>query len=210
MLPANDAVTCPNLAIPEDEPCMEDVNGGCNSIPVVFTEVGCGDTVCGTVWAEGGIRDTDWILPPPLAAGEVSRMTVTTEFRATISRSPIGCCEALCVLPVYTLEPGQTTYFEWAADVDEQIVWFIATEGFDRVPCPSEPGAPGTRWVATFDCLDEPTCIGNVDGMGDVGFSDVLTVLSNWGSSGFGDANGDNFVSFDDLLIVLAGWGPCG
>jgi hypothetical protein len=44
----------------EDEPCGDDTNGGCNSTPPVFTELACGQTVCGTAWADGGTRDTDW------------------------------------------------------------------------------------------------------------------------------------------------------
>jgi len=35
-------------------------NDGPNADPIVFGEISCGETVCGTVSASGGSRDTDW------------------------------------------------------------------------------------------------------------------------------------------------------
>jgi hypothetical protein len=58
------------------------------------------------------------------------------------------------------------------------------------------------------------TCPEDIDGSGDVGFTDLLTVLSTWGPCPPAapceadiDASGD--VGFTDLLAVLATWGPC-
>ncbi len=53
-------VDCPPEGLIEPEPCGNDTNGGCNSVPPVFTPINCGDTYCGTAWAAGGLRDTDW------------------------------------------------------------------------------------------------------------------------------------------------------
>jgi subtilisin-like proprotein convertase family protein len=53
---------CPPGALEEGEACGTDTNGGCNSAPIVFTDAQCGDTFCGTAWADGGTRDTDWYL----------------------------------------------------------------------------------------------------------------------------------------------------
>lgn len=59
-------------------------------------------------------------------------------------------------------------------------------------------------------------CPADIDESGDVGFSDMLVVLSGWGECPVngpcpGDVagNGDGLVSFDDLLVVLSTWGPC-
>ncbi len=53
---------CPKDAEPEgEEPCGADTNGGCNSVPAVFSD-GCNGVHCGTAWADGGTRDTDWYL----------------------------------------------------------------------------------------------------------------------------------------------------
>ena len=49
---------------------------------------------------------------------------------------------------------------------------------------------------------------GDVDGDGLVGISDLLIVLSDWGSchSCAADANGDTHVNITDLLIILSNW----
>ncbi|NNF42339.1 MAG: hypothetical protein HKN62_04700 [Phycisphaerales bacterium] len=53
-------------------------------------------------------------------------------------------------------------------------------------------------------------CAADLDASGDVGFSDLLAVLSTWGESGvLEDLDGSGMVDFADLLIVLANWGPC-
>jgi len=58
-------------------------------------------------------------------------------------------------------------------------------------------------------------CAEDVDGSGDVGFGDVLEVLSAWGPYEPcppylpSDINQDCDVAFNDLLLVLAAWGPC-
>ncbi|MCB1059814.1 MAG: hypothetical protein KDB65_06275 [Calditrichaeota bacterium] len=44
---------CPNLFGPP-------FNEGCNSTPPTFSSISCGDQLCGTSWAMGGSRDTDW------------------------------------------------------------------------------------------------------------------------------------------------------
>lgn len=45
---------------PESEACGADLNGGCNSTPEAYEPIACGASVSGTLWADGGTRDTDW------------------------------------------------------------------------------------------------------------------------------------------------------
>jgi len=52
--------TCPGGSQIEAETCGDDTNGGCNSSVPVFETITDGVTVCGTEWADGGTRDTDW------------------------------------------------------------------------------------------------------------------------------------------------------
>jgi len=57
-------------------------------------------------------------------------------------------------------------------------------------------------------------CEGDTDGDLTIGLSDLLTVLSEWGScvsstGCAGDIDGDGFIGLSDLLAVLAGWGDC-
>ena len=55
-----------------------------------------------------------------------------------------------------------------------------------------------------------PECPADIDGSGDVGFSDLLAVLSSWGAtSGPEDIDGDGSVGFSDLLVILSNWGAC-
>ena len=62
-------VCCPAGALQEGELCGEDLNGGCNMVTPAFETINIGDTICGTAWADGGNRDTDWfeiILTTPM------------------------------------------------------------------------------------------------------------------------------------------------
>jgi hypothetical protein len=50
---------------------------------------------------------------------------------------------------------------------------------------------------------------------GSVGFTDLTTLLNNWGPCGdcancTGDIDGDCAVGFSDLTDLLSAWGPCG
>ncbi len=69
--------------------------------------------------------------------------------------------------------------------------------------------ANGTE-VRSIDLAPCDTCPTDLDGNGDVGFADLLIVLSLWGSTGGpADLDGSGFVGFADLLILLSAWGPC-
>lgn len=54
-------------------------------------------------------------------------------------------------------------------------------------------------------------CPADLDGSGDVGFSDVLRIIANWGACPGcpEDLSGNGNVDFADILTVLAAWGPC-
>jgi hypothetical protein len=56
-----------------------------------------------------------------------------------------------------------------------------------------------------------PPCPGDLDADEDVGFQDLLAILSAWGACAGcpEDITGDGAVGFADLLIVLSAWGPC-
>jgi hypothetical protein len=50
----------PKPTLHELEACGADQNGGCNSSGQAFEPIEIGDSVRGTLWADGGVRDTDW------------------------------------------------------------------------------------------------------------------------------------------------------
>ena len=56
-----------------------------------------------------------------------------------------------------------------------------------------------------------PPCPWDLDGSGDVGITDFLVLLAQWGTDPGGppDFDGDGNVSITDFLELLANWGPC-
>jgi len=53
-------------------------------------------------------------------------------------------------------------------------------------------------------------CTGDLDGTGDVGLADLLTLLAAWGEVDHpADFDGSGEVGLGDLLTLLAAWGPC-
>jgi hypothetical protein len=74
-----------------------------------------------------------------------------------------------------------------------------------------KPGSPASQTVPVRGPGAIADCPADIDGSGDVGFDDLLDVLSNWGPC-IGcpqDIDGDDQVGFSDLLGVLSTWGPC-
>ena len=61
----------------------------------------------------------------------------------------------------------------------------------------------------------EPTCVGDLDGSGDVGVPDILILLGSWGDCPAlpapcpADHDNSGTVDVIDLLNMLAKWGPC-
>jgi len=141
-------ISCPAGGIPENEPCGTDANGGCNSIPPVFGSVDCGDTICGTAWADFGIRDTDWYQKVLTAETSVT-WSVVAEFpvRIFILKGTSGCPPD----PFFSLDaiagPGDTARAK--TDLGPGIWWFLVLPyTFDGFPCATGPH----DYVAWLDC----------------------------------------------------------
>jgi len=64
--------------------------------------------------------------------------------------------------------------------------------------------------VQIFSRADDTTepCTADLDGDGAVTVSDVLTIISAWGTPN-ADITGDNMTNVSDLLIVIGEFGPC-
>lgn len=58
---------------------------------------------------------------------------------------------------------------------------------------------------------DDCACFGDLDGDGNVGFSDLVAMLGAWGPCVGcpADLDGNDDVGFTDLTALLAAWGPC-
>ena len=78
--------------------------------------------------------------------------------------------------------------------------------------------AEGAGWQHAFQIRGIcgcPKCPPDFDGDCDVGFADLLVLLSAWGPCSPNhdcfdqDLDGNGAVEFDDLLLLLASWGSC-
>ena len=79
-----------------------------------------------------------------------------------------------------------------------------------------DPGPDMTNLTSVFGNSDafvlrlSTPCPGDTDGDGSVGFTDLLTVIFNWGPCGTpcpADINGDGTVNFEDLIAVIINFG---
>jgi hypothetical protein len=205
---------------PENEPCGADTNGGCNSAPPAFEAIACGDSVCGTVWADAGTRDTDWYelnLPDTNGDGQA-------EVRVEI-------CSALPVVG-FVLDDDCANLLMLAdteanADLEGCLTaclpapatyWIFVAPGtlgggiFTGYPCDTV-----NEYSLTVDCFDPCGsggvcgCKWDLDDSGDVGAGDFLALLAAWGPNPGhpADFNCDGFVGVEDFLELLANWGPC-
>jgi hypothetical protein len=72
-------ITCPAGSVAENEACGGDSNGGCDMAPGTETwetVPAGGGTFCGTTWADGGSRDSDWFR---LVLTQSSAVTLTAD-----------------------------------------------------------------------------------------------------------------------------------
>jgi hypothetical protein len=183
-------VECPAGATQEGEACPpEDVyndyyNGGCNSVPPVFSPIACGETVCGTGWYDGdvsGYRDTDWYEFTLTEPGHVVWKVVAEFPLMTALMTPQPDCSYFTYIYALVMDCDTATLEQ---DMPAGTFWCFAAPQFattfwcdDYVgtltcgeappqncqPCDEAeftgPGTPGPDgWTATFE---DNTCTWN-------------------------------------------------
>ncbi|MFO0829329.1 MAG: hypothetical protein U0572_14420 [Phycisphaerales bacterium] len=132
-------VPCPPGALNEGEPCGFDSNGGCNMASPSFTPIACGDTICGTAWADAGVRDTDWYELTVAQTCSIS-FSIQTSFPAlvgVIDNNGSGSCVGATGLNPYAQVPAcsSTTL---SAVLTAGTWWlFVAPDTFNGMPCGS-------------------------------------------------------------------------
>jgi len=193
---------CPPGGIPEGEPpCgdeYEDVfNGGCNSVPPVFSDAAIGDVICGesgTFLFDGSsYRDTDWYLVTMVESGTLS-MTCCADFPLLMFIMDVGSgdCVDYAVLNSISAEALSETYLEAFVSPGDYWLW-VGPSVFDGVPCGAE---------YTFTIGFEPvvgSCEDDTVDLGPMMCGDVLNVTgdttdaTNW----CGNASGDHFYQFE-------------
>ncbi|MCA9291352.1 MAG: hypothetical protein KDA25_09495 [Phycisphaerales bacterium] len=127
---------CDGSELAEGEACGADTNGGCNSTPVAFVEAACGDTYCGTAWADAGTRDTDWYRVTLTNGGTLSG-TLQSEFDGVVFIvDGIAACAPVVIGETgasVNCTPGTAS----AVVGPGQYVVFVATNAFEGYPCDS-------------------------------------------------------------------------
>jgi hypothetical protein len=127
-------VDCPPDAIAEGELCGEDLNGGCNADVPVFESIAIGDVICGTAWADGSSRDTDWfevVIDTP----QTLTWSATAEFPLLIFIiDGNNGCDGLSILGQALADPCETA--EVSATVSPGTYWlWVGPSLFEGYPC---------------------------------------------------------------------------
>jgi hypothetical protein len=201
-------VTCPPEASMEGEPCGDDANYGCCCAePPAFEPITCGETVCGTVWADGSLRDTDWYevvtAEPMILTWTVeAAFPVVTGLVETASPGSGDCSDMTGHLEPFALgEPCEVVNVA-TYSLPAGTYWFhVANQDFFDYPCGVD-----SDYVATL--TGTPPCPADLNGDATVNVEDFLFLLAAWGGPG-GDVDGDGTTNVNDFLELLAQWGPC-
>jgi len=143
-------VPCPPEAIPEPEPCGEDTDGGCGMMVPTFAPLACGETICGTTWADPSLRDTDWYQ---VVTGDWNYFTWTVECEVPVlivvmRAGPGGGCDGFTTLGSATAGACQPATFTTDALPADTYWFWVGSSDFDDWPCEQ-------RYTATLAC--EPT-----------------------------------------------------
>ena len=174
-------VTCSPSYTPEAEACGSDVNGGCNMAVPFFEPIACGDTICGSGWADGFIRDTDWFTFDVTVPG-VYTITARTSFPAQMGYiGPNSVCPLFnftdFVTTTNTCDTLSLTGFLSAGT----WIYFISPSVFTGYPCGS-----GSNDYITYVCAPNPP----ITVVNDICDSAILIVQNTTCQSTAGDVNG--------------------
>jgi len=202
----------------EGELCYERLNDGCNGAEPAFGSLACGEVIHGK-WTSDLPRDVDWLR----LAGDVASIEFAPEFPGHALLVRGECLDELEVLAEASVPPCGTLVLEvapaWRGDPTLAVVLSGGTPrgalgaGFmcdvvdPKDPDPPSPVPPlfGLRYLVSATCA---TRLGDLDGDGIVGGSDLTILLAAWGSAGGpADLDEDGSVGGSDLTILLANWG---
>jgi hypothetical protein len=151
-------VVCPSDGIPENEPCGDDTNGGCGMDPPQFESLNCTETICGTIWAEDGWRDTDWFEvvvtePTSFVWSAVAEFPVII---GLVETDPLGsgdCWDMTGYLDPWDMAGSVPDVAEIMTDMlPPGVYWFwISHQDFYGAPCSSM-----SDYVVTLECSVVP------------------------------------------------------
>jgi len=111
-------------------------NGGCNANPEAFQEIALDETICGTIWCEGGDWDEDWFVFDLPEFYEITLQVESYNFDPVLylvsdpDENCIGGTLAtvnngvFCQSEIYTTILGPGHYYAWVkeADVSSELI----------------------------------------------------------------------------------------
>jgi len=167
--------TCPAGAIQEGEPCGSDTNGGCNSTPPVYGTIGCNQTVCGTQWADGNTRDTDWYHFTITTNNTVVHWKVWSQFPSVAFILNDDCGNIVLLGNAGSVQCPLVASPDCGFLNAGTYVAFVAPAAFVGDPC----GGGNNDYYGVLEC--HPPCVGDTNGTGTVNVDDLLDVINHWG-----------------------------
>jgi hypothetical protein len=143
----------------------------------------------------------EWLCYTPLCTGNATASLcgspASTTFRTTLAVfSACGGGELAC-------DAGSCgIHSEVTWDVEAGVTYYIRVSGME--------GGDGA-YILDMSCTEVAPCPADLDGDGNVGINDFLSLLGQWGTDPGGppDLDGDGDVGITDFLILLGQWGPC-
>lgn len=120
---------------PESEACGADLNGGCNNAPnpETWEPIACGQSISGTLWADGGNRDTDWF---EIVVTENTDIVVDYSGAMPINAILVDDCAFTTVFAEATSTACGAGNITYAATPGTYIL-VLAPTAFEAYPCGS-------------------------------------------------------------------------
>ena len=154
-------VVCPPEGYPEPEPCGADLDGGCNISPPMFAPIACGDVICGTLWANTSLRDTDWYQ---LTLPQAQYLTWTAESQVPllifiIQGAGPNDCSSYSILASATAGECQTASLTLEGSAGVTYWFWAGPSAWSDWPCDKD-------YTASLTCAPVPTgacCLPNGD-----------------------------------------------
>jgi len=183
--------SCPcTSGTPENEPdCgvpTDTINGGCNYIPVHFSPISPGQTVCGTVGTINvngtDTRDTDW-YQFTISTPATLTWTVRAEFDVQIIISAVSC-PSITILANVTGTACSDVVASTAVPAGTYIV-FVASNFYSGLACDS--GSNAYRATLTTTLVNDD-CADAVDVSAAGTFAGTLVNATNDGSASCGSS----------------------
>lgn len=190
---------CPPGGTLENEPCnygssgFDNTNGGCNSSPPVFSDLLCDTVYCGDSYFDGAFRDTDWWALDNSAndLGITYTITGLASFNSVYGRVDNGCgaldCSQVAAFAEVVVSAQCDPISLSTPELANCLAWFFVGTDFSQIvdcnqPAGGPPNEVGDSYVLEVICVGgTPPCPWDINGDGQVGFADLLSILSNWG-----------------------------